>query len=142
MPGTIAKQSQPAPAASPRRKVLVVDDDPITLQVIRDRLEPAGFEVHVRDCALGTSAWIIFEKPDFVLLDIGMPALSGAVLADFLNKKCTAQSVGVILHSSLEPAKLEALARSVGALGAIAKTSDATLFLTQFERLVGGIRPE
>jgi PleD family two-component response regulator len=38
-----------------RGKVLVVDDDPVILEVVRERLDAAGFDVYVREEALGTN---------------------------------------------------------------------------------------
>jgi CheY-like chemotaxis protein len=39
-----------------RGKVLVVDDDPVILEVIKERLDAAGYDVYVRADALGTSS--------------------------------------------------------------------------------------
>ena len=67
-----------------RRTVLVVDDDPIVLEVTRERLEGAGYIVYVREEALGTSQWSAEFQPDIVLLDVNMPALTGLDLAQLL----------------------------------------------------------
>lgn len=63
-----------------RGKVLVVDDDPVTLEVVRERLSEAGYDVFVRADAIGTSQWVAREQPDFILLDVMMPALGGGEL--------------------------------------------------------------
>jgi DNA-binding response OmpR family regulator len=118
------------------RKVLVVDDDEVILQVVREWLEFAGYLVHTRDEALGTARWVHAEKPAAVLLDVKMPALSGSEIAQLMHRNKDTTQVAVILHSSMDPSALSALARTTGAVGAIQKTSNGRLFLAEFERLL------
>jgi len=92
--------------------------------------------VDTREQALGTAQWVAQEKPDFVLLDVKMPALSGGELSQLIRRKQATSRVAVILHSSMDSEELNSLARSSGALGAIRKTANAKLFLADFERLV------
>ena len=69
-----------------RGKVLVVDDDRVALEVARERLESADFEVITRDAPLGTSAAVQKERPDIILLDVQMPVLSGNSLAKLITE--------------------------------------------------------
>jgi len=119
-----------------RRTVLVVDDDPIVLEVTRERLEGAGYVVHVREEALGTSQWSAEFQPDIVLLDVNMPALTGPDLAQLMKKRRATKDIAIILYSSLEPSELQAKQRATGAVGVIRKSGDARRFLEEFERLV------
>jgi len=118
-----------------RGKVLVVDDDPVTLEVIRERLDSAGYDVYVRVDALGTSQWVAREQPDFVLLDVVMPALSGGELGQLLKRSHATNQTAVILHSSLSAAALMPVIHRTGAIGVITKTHDAAKFLEEFERI-------
>lgn len=121
----------------PRRrgKVLVVDDDPIILEVIRERLDAAGYDVYVRVDALGTSQWVAREQPDFVLLDVMMPALSGGELGQLLKRSNATNQTAVILHSSMSTSSLQPIIERTGAIGAIGKTHDGAKFMDDFERL-------
>ncbi|HET7538932.1 MAG TPA: response regulator [Polyangiaceae bacterium] len=121
--------------ATNRRTVLIVDDDPIVLEVTRERLERAGYIVHVREEALGTSQWSAEFQPDIVLLDVNMPALTGVDLAQLLKKRRSTKDIAVILYSSIDSNELQAKLRATGAVGAIQKSSDARRFLEEFERL-------
>jgi CheY-like chemotaxis protein len=112
---------------------LIVDDDPIALEVARERLEASGFEVTTRDQALGTSSYILQHRPDFVLLDVMMPALTGGELAQVLKRRAT--HTGVILHSSKPRAELRTLAEATGALGSISKELDEREFTLEVLRL-------
>jgi PAS domain S-box-containing protein len=61
--------------------ILVVDDDPDVRGFIADTLAEEGFRV--RDCADGRRALEEFasDRPDLVVLDFVMPAMSGAEIA-------------------------------------------------------------
>jgi two-component system phosphate regulon response regulator PhoB len=120
---------------SQRGKVLVVDDDHLALQVIRGRLERAGFTVITRHEAIGTSAAVVTEKPDVILLDFRMPGLSGDALAQLLEKNESTRHIGIIFHSGEDLALLQRRAKELGLLGAIPKTDSEPAFLAQFERL-------
>jgi DNA-binding response OmpR family regulator len=118
-----------------RGKVLVVDDDPVILEVVRERLDAAGFDVYVREDALGTSQWVAREQPDFVLLDVMMPALSGGELGQLLKRSAATSHTAVILHSSLSTAALRPVVARTGAVGSIGKTHDGAKFIAEFEAL-------
>jgi CheY-like chemotaxis protein len=122
----------------PRRrvKILVVDDDPVILEVVRERLEAAGYVVHVRLDAIGTSQWVAREQPDFILLDVMMPALGGGELGLLLKRSTSTNQTVVILHSSLSADSLLPIIQRTGAIGAIAKTHDGAKFMEDFEAIV------
>lgn len=123
---------------TPRRlKILIVDDDPVVLEVTRERLERAGHEVHAREEALGTANWIFDHAPDLVLLDIQMPALSGTELALLLKRNAHTRRTGIIFHASRSMLSMAELVRSTGALGAIEKTPNEGIFMAQLHRLLG-----
>jgi CheY-like chemotaxis protein len=123
-----------------RGTVLIVDDDPIVLEVTRERLEAAGYTVHIREEALGTSQWTAEFQPDIVLLDVNMPALTGPDLAQLLKKRRATKDVAIILYSSLDSSELQAKLRATGAIGAIQKSGDARRFMEEFERLAARAR--
>ena len=58
-------------------RIMVVDDEQTILSLLKQTLEPEGYEVVV--AADGRSALALLEerKPDLVLLDIMMPGLDG-----------------------------------------------------------------
>jgi CheY-like chemotaxis protein len=117
-----------------RGRFLVVDDDIVALEVTRERLEDARFSVVTRSSALGTSAFIQKERPDYVLLDVNMPSLSGDALAKLLSAGDFLPPI--ILHSATARAALASLARRCGAVGVIEKTDDDQYFRTQLENCV------
>lgn len=58
-------------------KVLIIDDEPLVRRSLRRVLEREGWAIsEAEDGQKGLEAWI-HERPDLVLLDVLMPALSG-----------------------------------------------------------------
>jgi len=68
------------------KTILVVDDEPKIVKLVRDYLERAGFGVRV--AADGKSALSLArsEKPDMVILDLGLPQLDGLDVTRELRK--------------------------------------------------------
>jgi DNA-binding response OmpR family regulator len=68
-------------AAAARPRVLVIEDDADIGRLLRLELGEAGFEVEVHD--RGTSGLTALRErtPDVVVLDLGLPDLSGAEIA-------------------------------------------------------------
>lgn len=116
-------------------KVLVIDDDPIVLETIRERLSRHAYDVTTRDQALGSTHAVRAARPDILLLDVLMPVLTGDHLAELLRADPNAHPVGIILHSSKPADELAELVRHTGALGAIQKTADADGFIEAFNAL-------
>jgi len=124
--------NQPPPR---KPRILMIDDDPVVLEVCRERLAAAGYEVMIRDQAIGTSRLISQWLPDILLLDVMMPALSGNDLAVILKKSVLTKKLHIILHSSKPDAELSGLIAQTGALGAIQKTADDAEFTSSFRSL-------
>jgi DNA-binding response OmpR family regulator len=124
---------------SRRNKVLVVDDDALTLKTLGVALECRGYEVVLRNSAIGTSATILSERPEVALLDVEMPGLRGDKLVQLLHRNTVGPIPWVIFHSSLPQTQLDRMARASSAAGAIHKT-DLQSFLFSFESLLARLR--
>lgn len=75
-----------SPAAGPLSRILVVDDDQGLLFVVAATLERQGYRVlQARDGKQGLNL-ALNERPDLVVLDIDMPALSGLDVCQELRR--------------------------------------------------------
>lgn len=84
----------------PAPRILIVDDDPTHLACAQELLEAEGYEVDVHLTAFGATEKLIRTRPDLVLIDVNMPALSGEGLASILRRRVHAAAVRVLLYSS------------------------------------------
>lgn len=58
-------------------RILLIDDDDLLRRSLAFSLEQAGFEVHTAASAEEGLAIAVRERPDLVLLDIGLPGMDG-----------------------------------------------------------------
>ena len=66
-------------------KILLVDDEPVVLRVIRLALEKAGYQVETRPNGLAALERIREQPPDVLITDIEMPQMSGQELCQKLE---------------------------------------------------------
>jgi len=59
------------------KTILVVDDEPKITQLVRDYLEGAGFGVRVAHDGRTALSLAKTEKPDLIVLDLGLPQMDG-----------------------------------------------------------------
>jgi CheY-like chemotaxis protein len=117
-----------------RLKVVVVDDDEIQLTVLKAWLGSQGHTVVTQNGPVGTTNTLLQEQPDIVLLDVVMPGLTGDALLLLLGRVASAVKLGVIFYSANEPPSVAPGPLRI--LGAMRKTNQRTLFLSEFDRLV------
>jgi CheY-like chemotaxis protein len=128
-----------APPRPTKETILVVDDDDTSLKVTAARLENAGYSVITQRGSLGTGAVVARVQPDYVLLDVLMPALDGTRLAQMLatlNTEKQIHSAGIILYSGMDDTTIAQAAQDAGALGYISKVLSRQDFLDALRRII------
>lgn len=107
-----------------RANVLVVDDSPLVLDMMKDLLRPSGFVVfHAHDWATFKAA---LEAARFaaLVLDVCMPGLTGDKLALFVKQFVPPPTPRILLYSATPEPELRRLARRVGADGYLCKGAE------------------
>src|SRR5258708_23888785 len=66
--------------------ILVVDDEPRIVQLVRDYLEHGGFTVLVASDGQAALRTARTGRPDLVVLDLGLPGLDGLDVARALRR--------------------------------------------------------
>lgn len=119
------------------KKVLLVDDEPFNLDLLRLALPGRQYQLRYAPHGQSALSQIHDESPDLVLMDILMPGLSGIDLCTLLKHNPLTTGIPVIMLSGLEsPADVRA-AIAAGALGLIAKPFSPLQILQQIEQLTG-----
>ena len=72
------------------KTILVVDDEPKIVQLVRDYLERAGYAVRAAGDGKAALALARREKPDLIVLDLGLPELDGLDVTRELRKSSAA----------------------------------------------------
>jgi len=68
------------------KTILVVDDEPKIVQLLHDYLERAGFRVLTAPNGKTALALAHSEKPDLIILDLGLPEMDGLDVSRTLRK--------------------------------------------------------
>lgn len=109
------------------RKILIIDDDEVQLMLQRSILANEGYTVYTT--ADGPQGITLFKthRPDLVLLDIGLPTLSGIeVLKEIRQIDEKAKVIVITGYASVESA---VLALRTGALDYVRKPYDVKILL-------------
>lgn len=103
-------------------RIMIVDDSEITLELTRHALANAGHDVVALSSPLGLTAALYRQRPDLLLLDVDMPALSGEKVTELVKANQRFDSTRVVLYSSRSPSELKETAARCGADGFVQKT--------------------
>ena len=105
-------------------KILVVDDQPISVQLLKRKLEGEGMIVASAYSGREALDLVKQDKPDLILLDIMLPERDGIEVCQCLQADPATQSIPIIFITTrtAEEGKIEGL--SVGAVDYITKPID------------------
>jgi DNA-binding response OmpR family regulator len=90
------------------KKILIIEDDLVLLDLLKEKLNRAGYEIaSVTDGNLAIKEIESF-KPDLILLDMVLPGISGIELLERFHKDLSIKSIPVIIVSnSGQPIEIE-----------------------------------
>jgi len=103
---------------SPQRKILVVDDEPDIVDIVKEHFE-AIYDVHTALSGRRAIKLVRTERPDLLLLDLRMPDLSGVDVLKTVHR--TNPELPVIIITANEDADLAAEAMARGAFSYVQK---------------------
>jgi len=109
-----------------RRKLLLIDDSEIVLAIETELLSNAGFEVRAVSSLRAFLNALLDWKPHIIITDLHMPEMSGVDLCQWLRQQVNTARIPIVLCSSTPAAKLEEIARTVGADAYLSKESGLT----------------
>ena len=78
-----------------RKSILIVDDDPTFLQMIREWLKDT-YRVGMANSGTQAVAWLATNKADLILLDYDMPVLDGPKVLEMLKSESFSSSTPVM----------------------------------------------
>ncbi|MFH1379169.1 MAG: response regulator [bacterium] len=81
-------------------KILMIDDDQLLADLVKERLDSEGFEVCVAFDGLSGIECMIKESPDLILLDIMMPGIDGYEVCKKLKESPATASLPIVFVSA------------------------------------------
>ena len=79
------------------KNVMVVDDSPTEVHLLREMLTKNGFTVSVASSGEEAITRAAAEKPDLILMDVVMPGMSGFEATRAITKSPASASIPVII---------------------------------------------
>ena len=104
--------------------ILVVDDNPTVRKGLSIRLRANGYEVLFAEDAISATAALVTERPDLVILDLGLPCGDGFVVMERLQKNDRLANIPVIVLTGRELADNRDRALQAGAAAFFQKPVD------------------
>lgn len=121
------------PADSTRRKILIVDDEPINIQVLLNHLSVRNYLADYALNGLDAISKIDNNHYDLILLDIMMPRMSGYDVCKEVRKKYTPYELPVIILTAKNRSDDLIAAFEVGANDYLIKPLDRTELFARIE---------
>ena len=117
------------------KKILVVDDDPVSAHLIASTLKSQGFEVASASDGLDALVKIKQESPDLIVLDVVMPEINGYDVCYQLRFNKEFEKIPIILLTERDQELHENIGRSVN-IAYAPKPVDIQHFLAQVHNLL------
>lgn len=94
-------------------KILIADDDPVMLSMLREYVTGLGHEVKTATDGLQAGIQAKSWRPDLLISDIQMPGFYGTTAAVSLQQDAETQRIPIIFISGVAPAAAEKLVASI-----------------------------
>jgi len=104
-------------------RILVIDDDEIVLQAIRDLLTSAGYYAHCLVSPIGATQVIVSQQIQAVVVDLNMPVMRGDRFISLLRSWDRIRDLPTVLISGAATATLEEIAKQLPGVGVVSKDS-------------------
>ncbi len=124
------------------KPIMVVDDDPMVLMMLKDTLEEAGYKVATFDNAADALAELEKGEIELVVSDHNMPELTGLDLLKKVNemKARSGRNIQVIMLTAQKDGKIALELVKNDAFSYHAKPINVQQFLMDIERAIVRLR--
>ncbi len=114
------------------KKILIVDDEPNNLQVLRQILKDHYQLIFAPNGEKALEA-VANHSPDLILLDIMMPGINGYEVCEKLKSSASTREIPVIFVSAMSEVEDEAKCFDVGAVDYIQKPVSGPIVLRRVQ---------
>jgi CheY-like chemotaxis protein len=123
--------------STPKKRILVVDDNPRNLKLAFDVLEDAGYEVVEAVNAEEAQSMIDRNLPDLILMDIALPGMDGLTLTRKIKANERTRHIRIIALTAFAMKGDDQKALAAGCDGYITKPIDIHQLPLQVAEILG-----
>jgi CheY-like chemotaxis protein len=117
-------------------RILVVDDEEHIVMILRDSLEFSGFQVVTALNGIDALQEIEKQKPDLIVLDIGMPKMDGWEVCRRLKSDEKNRGIPIIILTAYAQTSDQKKGVELGADRFITKPCDLTYLIEEINELL------
>ena len=117
-------------------RILVVDDDPVILRLLKVNFEMEGYGVYCAENGNEAIEVATRERPDIILLDVMMPGMSGLDAAKALRAQDETREIPIVFVSAKAQSLDVKAGMDVGAVGYVTKPFDPVELVQTVEGLL------
>jgi two-component system, chemotaxis family, response regulator PixG len=121
---------------APKKLIACIDDSPLIIGLLKEILEPQGYDILAISDPLHGIAMLLSQKPDLILLDLVMPSTNGYELCNFLRKTTLFQQTPIVILTSRDKMVDRMRAKQVGASEFLSKPPEPDKLLSTIARLL------
>lgn len=118
------------------KRILMVEDDGDARTIFRTILEHVGYQVLELTGGATATAVVLRERPDLVLLDIGLPDMDGWEVATRLRNDPIVGAIPILIVTAEERSDAAHRARQLS-VGLLAKPVSPTVVAAEVRQRVG-----
>lgn len=118
------------------KKILLVDDEPQLVEMVKMRLEANNYEVILASDGEEALEKARGEKPDLIILDIMLPKLDGYKVCRMLKFDDKYSSIPVIMFTARSQESEKSMGEEVGADAYIIKPFEPQMLLGKIKELL------
>ena len=122
-----------------KKKILLLDDSAITLEMEKAVLEDRGYEVATATNLIEFQAALDKFQPEVILTDLMMPDISGKDIVRVLKQDFHTERIPIVLFSSKTDEELVEIAEQAGADGYLSKSHGIEKLGDMVDELVDSI---
>ncbi|MBF0400310.1 MAG: response regulator [Magnetococcales bacterium] len=121
------------------KEIVIVDDEPLLLNLLRRILQEAGYNVVVAATAADALERIRQREPELLICDVFMQNMDGLELIQNAKRLCVGQKIIAMSGGSLSvtPAVVREWSLLLGVIGFLKKPFSKQDVLMEVERVIG-----
>ena len=120
-----------------RPQLLVVDDDEFMRRLLTQLLTAARYDVHSVDSGQEARQFLMFNRPDLILMDLKLPDADGNELTRELKGGLLAMNIPVIMLTGQTEKQVIVESRKAGAVDFVAKPFNRDILLKKVAQHLG-----
>jgi CheY-like chemotaxis protein len=121
---------------TPKKRILVVEDQAVIVDMLKMRLEANNYEVITAGDGQEGLEKAHKENPSLIILDIMLPKMNGYKVCQLLKADPKYNTIPIIISSGRTPQEIRKVGKEVGADAYVSKPFEAEVLLSKIKELL------